>query len=140
MVIRIPDTQARSLSVYVPQPYSLSLIGPRSAIVGSQDTRNPMLIRIDYEDNRYEAKNLATYWDKLLHAACRHVQQYPATTRQNYPLDAIHKRLLEVGRFNYVEARRRLSEGRLHVQLCIKGCVHLFPETIEEFHEWIAKQ
>lgn len=50
---------------------------------------------VDYEGNLYKAENLATWEQRVLHAAQRHVEKYPTTARVFVPVAS----LVRVGTF-----------------------------------------
>ena len=85
------------LIVYVPAHHSVlrRTVLPGSAMVGVDTGAHRSLV--DYEGNRYGAENMRLYSERLLHAAGRHVDQYPTVAR----LWARHIDLIEVGSYDY---------------------------------------
>lgn len=88
---------ANELMVYVPRPGSAlgESILPGSAVCGRLQDNGRVLI--DYEGNRYGSMNMRTFEEKLLHAAGRHIENYPTVAR------AMVKSadLIAVGRYDY---------------------------------------
>jgi hypothetical protein len=78
-----------TVNVYIPKPLPENLgIDPGSGIVGTIDNSyltdlndNPVVLRIDYEGNRYHAVNIITWADRCYHAAGRHLVSYPTIAR-----------------------------------------------------------
>ena len=93
--------------LYVPRDGFLSLVDPKSAIVGMGsrqwlenreariDGRDPRTVEgddslvLDFEGNRYNAMNIKTYADKAMHAAGRQSECYPTVARAIVPASQV---------------------------------------------------
>jgi hypothetical protein len=68
------------LNVVIPRPGSNASVRIRQAAGIVMYERNGALL-IDYEGNLYDAENLRTYEQRLMHAAGRAKDQYPTVAR-----------------------------------------------------------
>lgn len=77
------------LTIYVPSPGGRvsQYVAPGSGIVGVADEKRPDRVRIWYEGNLYDAENMRTYKDRLMHAADRAATNYPTVARATVPKD-----------------------------------------------------
>ena len=114
----VPEELARELLILIPKSDSSTRPIKGSGIVGSP-TRDG-LIQVDYEGNLYHAENLRTFWERLFHAAGRHVTGYPTVAREY--LAAGHEfPFWIVGRFNYPEAVERVRSREVSVAEAVRG-------------------
>ncbi len=74
------------LPAYVPAPGSSaeSRVLPGSAITGTPAPDAGMIL-CDFEGNRYASPGLASYAQRMLHAAGRHTERYPTVARALLP-------------------------------------------------------
>src|SRR5271166_213271 len=117
MSIPVPDELARELLILIPKSDSSARPIKGSGIVGSPTQDG--LIQVDYEGNLYHAENLRTFWERLFHAAGRHVTGYPKVAREY--LAAGHGfPYLIVGRFNYPEAVESMRSREVFVAEAVR--------------------
>jgi hypothetical protein len=125
---------AKELFILVPTSDSSGRPMKGSGIVGSP-TRDG-LIKVDYEGNLYHAENLRTFWERLFHAAGRHVTGYPTVARE-YAAAGQGFRYWIVGRFNYPEAVERVRSREVSVTEAVRGACNIDLIYKEAFETWV---
>lgn len=107
-------------TVFVPVPHSRAeaLIDPGSGIVGDTAGQVEGRILVDFEGNRFGAANIATFADRVSHAADRSRNNYPTTARAALPSED----LVAVGVFDPE-----------------RGIVHLFPDRHQVLAAWLGR-
>ena len=128
----VPEELARELLMLIPKSDSWARPVKGSGIVGSP-TRDGLIIQVDYEGNLYHAANLRTFWERLFHAAGRHVTGYPTVARE-YLAAGQGFRYWIVGRFNYPEAAERVRSRQVSVTEAVRGACDIdliYKEALE---------
>lgn len=92
-------------TLYIPVPDALHTILPGSGIVGTDHGER---VLVDYEGNRYGSESFKTYADRCLHAAGRHVTNYPTIARAFMPAN----QLRPVGTFDDLFGEVHLDAGQ----------------------------
>ena len=110
---------AKALWILVPTPQCKLRPTDGSGIVGSPSEDRSGLVRIDFEGNIYGAQSLKTYWDRLFHAAGRHVTGYPTVAREYHEEGPLFP-YIRVGLFNYQEAVARIRSREFTVEKAMK--------------------
>ena len=106
-----------------------------SGIVGSPSEDVSGQFRIDFEGNLYGAENLKTYWDRLFHAAGRHVTGYPTVAREYHHAGPAFP-YVRVGLFNYEEAVERVRSRELSVEEAMRMACEIDLTLKEILENW----
>ena len=125
----------KKLWILVPKPESNPRPTHGSGIVGSPSKEKPTLIRVDFEGNIYGCENLSTYWDRLFHAAGRHVTHYPTVARE-YLHEGPFFPYLRVGLFNYEAAVATVRSREFSVEQAMKKACEIDLTLKDMFEEW----
>jgi hypothetical protein len=126
---------AKRLWILVPKPGFVARPVNGSGIVGSPCEDSGDLIRIDFEGNLYGALNLASYWDRLFHAAGRHVTGHPTVAREYHEEGPVFP-YIRVGLLNYDEAVARVRAREVTVEQAVKLACGINLTLKDMFENW----
>ena len=106
-----------------------------SGIVGSPSEDRSGLVRIDFEGNLYGALNLASYRDRLFHAAGRHVTGYPTVAREYHEEGPLFP-YVRVGLLYYDKAVARVRSREVTVEQAVKLACESDLTLKDMFENW----
>jgi hypothetical protein len=126
---------AKALWILMPKPQCKLRPTDGSGIVGSPSEDRSGLVRIDFEGNIYGTLNLANYWDRLFHAAGRHVTGYPTVAREYHEEGPLFPNI-RVGLLNYDEAVARVRSREVTVGQAVKLACGIDLTLKDMFKNW----
>ena len=126
---------ARKLWILVPKSGSYVRPIDGSGIVGSSSEDSGDLIRVDFEGNLFGALNLTSFWERIFHAAGRHVTRYPTVAREYHHEGPLFP-YVGVGLFNYEEAVARVRARELSADQATKMACEIDLTLKDTLENW----
>jgi hypothetical protein len=134
----MPKQSTKKSLILIPKPDAHVSPLPGSGIVGSHSDREPNLIKLDYEGNKYGAYGLDRYWQRLFHAAARHLENYPTVARE-YHADGPNFPFLVVGTFDYNRAVADIRARILPEDEAISNASDIDLAFKDRFEQWQSR-
>ena len=134
----------RILNIYIPKDQAFQIV-PGSGVVGSVVIPDSGTMVVDFEGNVFGSPAMASYEQKIMQAAHRHVEKYPTKCRWMLKEEEVPNHLEFIGVIDYdrlfenLRARRHGKDNYRPDEICVREAWSLESGALEKIREWTPR-